>query len=66
MKFERQKQKLKLEFDSYIIRLGKFLDQNKNFSGRCLNRIKLISSEIVSAEEQSQVENDEEGGDDTV
>ena len=46
-----QKQKLTLEFDSYIERLSKFLEQNKNFSGRCLKRIQIISSEIVTAEE---------------
>ena len=51
MNLEGQKQKLTLEFTSYISRLTKFLDQNKNFSDRCLNRIKLISSEIVTAEE---------------
>ena len=33
------------------ILVNKFLDQNKNFSGRCLNRIQLISNEIVSSEE---------------
>lgn len=49
---EGQQQKLTLEFDSYIERLSKFLDQNKNFSDRCLNRIKLISDEIVTSEEQ--------------
>ena len=51
MNLEGQKQKLTLEFTSYISRLSKFLEQNKNFSNRCLNRIKLISSEIVTAEE---------------
>ena len=51
MNLESQKQKLTLEFDAYIERLSKFLDQNKNFSGRCLNRIKMISAEIVTAEE---------------
>ena len=53
MNLESQKQKLTLEFESYIERLTKFLDQNKNFSGRCLNRIKMISDEIVTAEEQA-------------
>ena len=52
MNLENQKQKLTLEFESYIARLGKFLDQNKNFSGRCLSRIQMISNEIVTAEEQ--------------
>lgn len=51
MNLEGQKQKLTLEFNSYIQRLTKFLDQNKNFSNRCLKRIQLISSEIVTSEE---------------
>ena len=54
MNLESQKQKLTLEFKSYIERLTKFLSQNATFSGRCLNRIKLISNEIVTAEEKSQ------------
>ena len=54
MNLESQKQKLTLEFESYITRLGKFLEQNKSFSGRCLKRIQMISSEIVTAEEQQQ------------
>ena len=53
MNLEGQQQKLTLEFDSYIERLSKFLDQNKSFSTRCLNRIQMISSEIVTAEEQA-------------
>lgn len=63
MNLESQKQKLTLEFTAYIERLSKFLDQNKSFSGRCLNRIQLISSEIVTAEEQAAAE--DAGGDDT-
>lgn len=51
MNLEGQKQKLVLEFNSYIERLKQFLDQNKKFSGRCLNRIKMISNEITTAEE---------------
>ena len=58
MNLESQKQKLTLEFDSYITRLTKFLDQNSEFSGRCLNRIQIISSEIVTAEEQEQQQTD--------
>ena len=53
MNLQSQKQKLTLEFDSYIARLGQFLDQNKKFSGRCLNRIKIISEEITTSEEQN-------------
>ena len=56
MNLEGQKQKLTIEFGGYVVRLSKFLEQNKKFSGRCLNRIKLISSEIVTAEEQNQKE----------
>ena len=52
MNLQGQQQKLTLEFENYITRLAQFLDQNKNFSNRCLNRIKLISNEIVTAEEQ--------------
>ena len=67
MNLESQKQKLTLEFDSYIQRLTKFLDQNKKFSGRCLNRIKIISSEIVTSEELNEGESanggDANGGD---
>ncbi len=63
MNLESQKQKLVLEFGSYIIRLKKFLNQNKNFSTRCLNRIKMISNEIVTTEEleentQAQADDD--------
>ena len=54
MNLEAQKQKLILEFDAYITRLGKFLLQNQNFSDRCLNRIKLISSEITTAAEAAE------------
>ena len=51
MNLKGQQQKLTIEFESYIVRLSDFLDQNKNFSGRCLNRIKMISNEIVTTEE---------------
>jgi hypothetical protein len=53
MNLESQKQKLTLEFESFIERLTKFLDQNKSFSGRCLSRIQMISNEIVTADEQA-------------
>lgn len=64
MNLESQKTKLTLEFDSYIERLGKFLDQNKNFSERCLKRIELISNEIVTTEEADA--NAPVGGESTV
>lgn len=56
MNLEGQKQKLFLEFASYILRLRKFLEQNQKFSVRCLNRIKMISQEIVTSEELAQSE----------
>lgn len=61
MNLQSQKQKLTIEFDGFIKRLGKFLEQNQKFSGRCLNRIKIISSEIVTAEEaEAEAEAEEE------
>jgi len=62
MNLQSQKQKLTLEFDSYIARLTQFLDQNKKFSGRCLNRIKIISNEITTAEEVEANEGADTGG----
>ena len=66
MNLESQKQKLTLEFDAYIERLGKFLEQNAAFSGRCLKRIEMISSEIVTAEEQAAATDGDGSGDATV
>ena len=60
MNLKGQQQKLSIEFDSYIVRLLDFLQQNKNFSGRCLNRIKIISQEIVTKEEAQENLNQEE------
>ena len=54
MNLEGQKQKLTLEFTSYIERLSKFLEQNQNFSDRCLKRIQIISSEITTEEENTE------------
>lgn len=62
MNLQGQQQKLTLEFDSYIERLSKFLEQNKNFSERCLKRIKLISTEIVTTEEQAEQQTDDGSG----
>ena len=59
MNLKGQQQKLSIEFDSYIVRLLDFLQQNKNFSGRCLNRIKIISQEIVTKEEAEQAQQTE-------
>ena len=64
MNLEGQKQKLTLEFTSYIERLSKFLEQNQNFSDRCLKRIQIISSEITTKEE-NEADTNVDGGDDT-
>jgi hypothetical protein len=60
MNLESQKQKLTIEFEGYIQRLSKFLEQNQKFSGRCLNRIKIISSEITTAEEAEEAAKEED------
>ena len=60
MNLKGQQQKLAIEFDSYIVRLLDFLEQNKNFSGRCLNRIKIISQEIVTKEEAEEAEEEQQ------
>ena len=63
MNLQSQEQKLTLEFSTYIERLGKFLEQNKSFSVRCLNRIQMISNEIVTKEELD--EGTDDAADDT-
>ena len=63
MNLESQQQKLTLEFESYIERLAKFLIQNASFSTRCLSRIKMISSEIVTSEEAASTTEGEAGTD---
>ena len=60
MNLKGQQQKLTIEFESYIVRLKDFLEQNKNFSGRCLNRIKMISNEIVTTEELEEEQTNDE------
>lgn len=60
MNLQSQKEKLTIEFEGYIKRLSKFLKQNEKFSGRCLNRIKIISSEIVTAEEAKAEQKEEQ------
>ena len=63
---ESQKTKLTLEFKGYIVRIHQFLEQNKRFADRCLNRVKMISNEIVTDQElASKKENDKPEDDDT-
>ena len=65
MNLQSQEQKLTLEFSTYIERLGKFLEQNKSFSVRCLNRIQMISNEIVTKEELEEATEDDSGENDS-
>jgi len=60
MNLTGQKEKLEIEYSSNIKRIDTFLSQNKNFSEKCLKRIQLISSEIVTKEEMADQENEEE------
>ena len=48
---ESQKTKLTLEFKGYVLRIHQFLEQNRRFAARCLNRVKMISNEIVTEQE---------------
>lgn len=48
---ESQRTKLTLEFKGYVLRIHQFLEQNKHFADRCLNRVKMISGEIVTDKE---------------
>jgi hypothetical protein len=52
LNLEAQKDKLVLEFKSYCHRLENFLEQNKEFSIKCYNKIKLISNEVDTTEEE--------------
>tara|TARA_Y100000996_G_C22405317_1_gene594850 strand:+ start:52 stop:858 length:807 start_codon:yes stop_codon:yes gene_type:complete len=57
---QSQQTKLTLEFKGYIIRLEQFLQQNRGFAKRCLNRVKTISNEIVSEQELEEQEKEKE------
>lgn len=59
MNLQAQQQRLTLEFTSSIARIEAFLEQNAKFSARCLNRIEMISNEIVTAEEAGEGEGEE-------
>lgn len=58
MNLSGQKEKLEIEYTSNIRRIDTFLEKNKSFSEKCLKRIKLISSEIVTKEEIEETENE--------
>lgn len=59
MNLTGQKEKLEIEYSSNIKRIDTFLDQNKKFSEKCLKRIQLISSEIVTNEELEEDKTEE-------
>ena len=54
MNLQSQRSKLTLEFQGYVQRLEQFLIQNEKFSNRCLKRVKMISTEIVSEKEMQE------------
>jgi hypothetical protein len=60
MNLESQKTKLTLEFKGYVMRIRQFLEQNRRFADRCLNRVKMISNEIVTEQELAAQAEDEE------
>ena len=60
MNLESQQEKLEIQYASNIKRIDTFLNQNKNFSQKCLKRIQLISSEIVTKEEIEEQEQEQE------
>ena len=59
MNLTGQKEKLEIEYSSNIKRIDTFLEQNKKFSEKCLKRIQLISSEIVTKEELEEEKEEE-------
>jgi len=57
---QSQMMKLRTEFESNIQRIKAFLIANKNFSSKCLDRIKMIANEIISQEELEEKQEIEE------
>ena len=57
---ESQRTKLTLEFKGYVLRIHQFLEQNKHFADRCLNRVKMISGEIITDKEMQEKQQQEE------
>ena len=60
LNLKEQQSSLTFAFKSYCARLEQFLKENYKFSTRCVKRIEMISSEIVTDEELAQLEKDAE------
>ena len=60
LNLKEQQSSLTFAFKSYCTRLEQFLKENYKFSTRCVKRIEMISSEIVTDEELAQLEKDAE------
>ena len=58
LNLKEQQSSLTFGFKSYCARLEQFLKENYKFSTRCVKRIEMISSEIVTDEEIKNLEED--------
>lgn len=58
LNLKEQQSSLTFGFKSYCARLEQFLKENYKFSTRCVKRIEMISSEIVTDEEIKKLEED--------
>ena len=58
LNLKEQQSSLTFAFKSYCARLEQFLKENYKFSTRCVKRIEMISSEIVTDEEIKKLEED--------
>ncbi len=58
LNLKEQQSSLTFAFKSYCARLEQFLKENYKFSTRCVKRIELISSEIVTEDELKKLEED--------
>lgn len=56
LNLKEQQSSLTFAFKSYCARLEQFLKENYKFSTRCVKRIELISSEIITEDELKQLE----------
>ena len=58
LNLKEQQSSLTFAFKSYCARLEQFLKENYKFSTRCVKRIEMLSSEIVTDEELKKLEED--------
>ena len=58
LNLKEQQSSLTFAFKSYCARLEQFLKENYKFLTRCVKRIELISSEIITEDELKKLEED--------